>query len=94
MLPYVPPLHLGPVTSFGVLAMLGAYLGLAAGSRHAEKLGLDPARVRRMAMCCAVGGLLGAHYMDMFLYQPGWSARSDALWRFVNRSPACRRTVG
>jgi phosphatidylglycerol:prolipoprotein diacylglycerol transferase len=84
MLPYVPPLHRGPVTSFGVLAMLGAYFGLAAGSRHAEKLGLDPERVRRMAMCCGVGGLLGAHYMDLFLYQPGWSAGSDAVWRFLN----------
>ena len=83
-MPYVPLLHVGPVTSFGVLAMLGAFFGLAAGSRHAEKLGLDPARVRRMATCCGVGGLLGAHYVDLFLYQPGWSERSDAVWLFVN----------
>jgi phosphatidylglycerol:prolipoprotein diacylglycerol transferase len=84
MLPYVAFPHIGPVTSFGVLAMLGALFGLAAGSRHAEKLGLDPGRVRHMATCCGVGGLLGAHYMDLFLYQPGWSARSDAIWIFVN----------
>jgi len=37
-----------------------------------------------MAACCAVGGLLGAHYLDLFLYQPGWSDRSDAVWLFVN----------
>lgn len=84
MLPYVPPVHVGPITTFGVFAMLGAFFGLAAGSRHAERLGLDPARVRRMATCCAVGGLLGAHYLDLFLYQPGWSDRSDAVWLFVN----------
>jgi phosphatidylglycerol:prolipoprotein diacylglycerol transferase len=70
--------------SFGIFAMLGAFFGLAAGSRHAEKLGLEPALVRRMAICCGVGGLLGAHYIDLFLYQPGWSARSDAAWLFIN----------
>lgn len=84
MLPYIAPPHLGPITSFGVLAMLGAYFGLAAGSRHAEKLGLDPARVRSMAICCGVGGILGAHHVDLFLYQPGWSEQPDALWRFIN----------
>jgi len=84
MLPYVALPHLGPITAFGVFAMLGAYIGLAAGSRHAEKLGLDPARVRRMAICCGVGGILGAHYLDLFLYQPGWSERRDAAWLFIN----------
>jgi phosphatidylglycerol:prolipoprotein diacylglycerol transferase len=84
MLPYVDLPQLGPITAFGVLAMFGVYFGLAAGSRHAEKLGLDRARVRRMAICCGVGGILGAHYVDLLLYQPGWSERSDAVWIFVN----------
>jgi phosphatidylglycerol---prolipoprotein diacylglyceryl transferase len=84
VLPYLPPLSIGPVSSFGVLAMLGMFFGLAAGSRHADRLGLDPALVRRMGMFCAIGGLLGAHYLDLLLYQPGWMSRSDALWRFVN----------
>ena len=86
MLPYVALPKLGPVTSFGVLAMLGAYFGLTAGSRHAQKLGLDPAKVRRMAMYCGVGGILGAHFVDLLLYQPGWSERSDAVWLFLNPS--------
>jgi phosphatidylglycerol---prolipoprotein diacylglyceryl transferase len=86
MLPYVALPKLGPVTSFGVFAMLGAFFGLAAGSRHAEKLGLDPAKVRKMAICCAVGGVIGAHLFDLFLYQPGWSERSDAVWRLLNPS--------
>ncbi|HET7504508.1 MAG TPA: prolipoprotein diacylglyceryl transferase family protein [Kofleriaceae bacterium] len=84
MLPYVELPRLGPVTSFGVLAMLGAWCGLIAGARHAEKLGLDPVQVRRMARYCAIGGILGAHYLDLFLYQPGWSERPDAVLRFVN----------
>lgn len=84
MLPYVALPTAGPVTSFGILAMLGALFGLAAGSRHAEKLGLDPAKVRRMAIWCVVGGVLGAHLFDLLLYQPGWSSRDDALWRFLN----------
>jgi phosphatidylglycerol:prolipoprotein diacylglycerol transferase len=84
MLPYIDLPTVGPITSFGVLAMLGAFMGLTAGSRHAEKLGLDPATVRRMAIYCGVGGLLGAHYIDLFLYQPGWSEHSDAVWRFLN----------
>jgi phosphatidylglycerol:prolipoprotein diacylglycerol transferase len=84
MLPYVDLPTLGPINSFGLLAMLGAFFGLVAGSRHAEKLGLDPARVRRMAICCGVGGLLGAHYMDLAFYQPGWSERPGALWAFLN----------
>lgn len=86
MLPYLALPRLGPVTSFGVLVMLGAFFGLAAGSRHAERLGLDPAKVRRMAICCAVGGILGAHFFDLALYQPGWSERSDAVWVFLNPS--------
>jgi len=84
MIPYLDAPTLGPFTTFGVLAMLGVMFGLIAGARHAEKLGLDPVRVRRMALCCGIGGLLGAHYMDLFLYQPGWSERSDAVWRFLN----------
>lgn len=84
MLPYVPPLSIGPVSSFGILAMLGMFFGLAAASRHADRLGLDPALVRRMGTCCAVGGLLGAHYVDLLLYQPGWTSRPDAFWRLVN----------
>jgi phosphatidylglycerol---prolipoprotein diacylglyceryl transferase len=84
MLPYVPPVSLGPVTSFGILVMIGAHFALAAGSRHAERLGLDAAQVRRMAICCAVGGVLGAHYIDLFLYQPGWADRDDAVLRFLN----------
>src|SRR5690349_15690808 len=64
--------------------MSGVYLGTAAGERHAKRLDLDLARVRRMATYCGVGGLLGAHYVDLFLYQPGWTSQPDAVWRFIN----------
>jgi hypothetical protein len=36
MLPYIDLPDLGLITAFGVLAMFGAYVGLAAGSRHVD----------------------------------------------------------
>jgi len=84
MFPYLDLPPLGPVNSFGLLAMLGAFFGLTAGSRHAERLGLDLRHARRMAMFCGVGGVLGAHYIDLFFYQPGWADKPDAVWRFLN----------
>jgi len=84
MLPYVELPTLGPVTSFGILAMLGAFFGLTAGLRHVQRLGLDVHVARRIAAYCAIGGVLGAHYVDLFLYQPGWWHQPDAVWRFIN----------
>ncbi|MGE0546088.1 MAG: prolipoprotein diacylglyceryl transferase [Kofleriaceae bacterium] len=84
MLPYVDLPTLGPVTSFGVLALLGMIVSMAAVARYAERLGLELARVRRMASWCGVGALLGAHYIDLFFYQPGWADTDDALWTFLN----------
>jgi phosphatidylglycerol:prolipoprotein diacylglycerol transferase len=84
VLPYVELPSLGPVSPFGVFAVLGVTFATIAGARHAERLGLDVARFRRMFAHCAIGGLLGAHYLDLFFYQPGWHQRPDAVWRFVN----------
>jgi phosphatidylglycerol:prolipoprotein diacylglycerol transferase len=84
VLPYLDPPELGPVTSFGVLVVIGMFFGVTAAKRHAERLGLDLTRARRIAAFCGVGALLGAHYVDLFLYQPGWADRPDAVWRFVN----------
>jgi phosphatidylglycerol---prolipoprotein diacylglyceryl transferase len=84
VLPYVELPTLGPITSFGVLVMVGMILGVRAGTHHAQRLGLDVERVRRIAMFCGVGTLLGAHYIDLFFYQPGWVDRPGALWTFFN----------
>lgn len=84
MLPYIEFPTLGPITSFGILVTLGAYLGVRVGTRRAARLGLDDAQVRRIAAFIGVGTLLGAHYIDLFFYQPGWTSRSDALWLFFN----------
>ena len=84
VLPYVELPSLGPVSAFGVLAVLGVMFATAAGARHAERLGLDAERARRMLTHCAIGGLLGAHYVDLFLYQPGWHEQPDAVWLFLN----------
>ena len=79
MLPYVAFPTIGPITSFGILAMVGCWCAELAGKRHAARMGLDPARVKRMAAFCAIGGILGAHYFDLFLYQQSWS-----FWTFIN----------
>jgi phosphatidylglycerol:prolipoprotein diacylglycerol transferase len=83
VLPYLDVPSLGPITAFGVLAMLGMYFSGAAVTRHGARLGLPSEQTRKMWLYCGVGGLLGAHYLDLFLYQPGWYAQSDAVWRFI-----------
>ena len=83
MLPALDLPTLGPITAFGVLAMFGMYFGSAAVMRHGARLGLPSAETRRMWLYCGVGGLLGAHYLDLFLYQPGWYEQPDAVWRFI-----------
>lgn len=84
VLPYLELPSLGPVHIFGLFAAIGISVAAAAGARHAERLGLDLARTRRMAMHCVIGVLLGEHYLDLFLYQPGWYDRPDAVWVFLN----------
>ena len=84
MLPYVELPSLGPITSFGMLATIGALCAVIAATRHAERLGLDPALVPRLAKYCGIGTLLGAHYVDLVFYQPGWMDRPGALWTFLN----------
>jgi phosphatidylglycerol---prolipoprotein diacylglyceryl transferase len=84
VLPYIELPTIGPVTSFGVFALVGLYVANWAALRHAERLGLDLTAVRRMGLYCAIGALLGAHYVDLFLYQPRWYEHDDALWRFCN----------
>ena len=84
VLPYFDAPSVGPITTFGVLVVLGMMFAVPAGVRHAARLGLDVERARRMATYCGIGGLLGAHYVDLFFYQPGWWEQSDAVWRFVN----------
>jgi phosphatidylglycerol---prolipoprotein diacylglyceryl transferase len=84
MIPYLEAPSLGPVNSFGVLVMLGVLFGAAAAYRHAERLGLDPVHTRRLALVCGICGLLGAHLVDLFLYQPGWADQEGAIWRLLN----------
>jgi phosphatidylglycerol---prolipoprotein diacylglyceryl transferase len=84
VLPYIDLPSLGPVHVFGVFAALGMAIATAAGSRHAERLGLDLVRTRRMATYCVIGVIAGAHYVHLLAYEPGWYERPDAVWVFLN----------
>jgi phosphatidylglycerol:prolipoprotein diacylglycerol transferase len=79
MLPYFEPLSIGPFNTFGVLVVIGVYVGSTAAARHGTRTGLDPDLVRRMAAYCGVAGLIGAHLVDVLLYQPTWT-----VWTLIN----------
>ncbi len=84
MLPYLDPPTLGPINSFGLLVVCGVFFGSTAAYRHSERLGLDQDKVQRMALFCGVFGLLGAHLVDVFLYQPNWMSQEGAIWTLLN----------
>jgi phosphatidylglycerol:prolipoprotein diacylglycerol transferase len=79
MIPYLEPLSIGPFNTFGLLVLLGVYAGSVAAHRHGSRAGLDPGQVRRMAMFCGLAGLLGAHVIDVLVYQPDWT-----IWTLLN----------
>ncbi len=84
MIPFLDLPSFGPINSFGLLVVLGIFFGSTAAYRHSERLGLDQGRVQRMAFFCGVFGLLGAHFVDVLLYQPGWMAKDGAIWTLLN----------
>jgi phosphatidylglycerol:prolipoprotein diacylglycerol transferase len=67
-----------------MLVMIGVFAGATAAYRHGERLGLDSRLVHRMALFCGVCGLLGAHLVDLFFYQPGWWESDGAIWSLLN----------
>ena len=93
MLPYLELPTLGPVNSFGVLVVLGVVFGTTAAYRHGERTGLDDRLVRRMTFICAVCGLLGAHLVDVLLYQPGWTSEDGAIWTLLDPGTTCEMTL-
>jgi phosphatidylglycerol:prolipoprotein diacylglycerol transferase len=84
VIPYLEPPSIGPINSFGVLVVLGVVFGSTAVARRGERLDLDPALVRRMAAFCGVAGLIGAHLVDVLLYQPGWWQDDGAVWTLLD----------
>jgi phosphatidylglycerol:prolipoprotein diacylglycerol transferase len=74
LIPYfvVPPLHVGPVPiqPFGVLSATGVWVASWLLVRHAQRAGLDPEPVEKLAGWALLGGLVGAHFVHLFLYHP------------------------
>jgi phosphatidylglycerol---prolipoprotein diacylglyceryl transferase len=75
VLPYFPQptFHLGPITihAFGVLVALAMIVGMRFVRRRAAADGLDPVVADRMVTWVLIGGFIGAHLVDRFIYFPG-----------------------
>jgi phosphatidylglycerol:prolipoprotein diacylglycerol transferase len=74
VIPYftLPSLHLGPLTiePFGILAAIGIWTAAVLMARAARKQGLPDEPLRDFATWGVVGGLLGGHFVHLFLYHP------------------------
>jgi phosphatidylglycerol---prolipoprotein diacylglyceryl transferase len=72
VIPYInqPTLHLGPITihAFGVLVAVAMIVGLRFVRGRAAADGLDPFVADRMVTWVLVGGFIGAHLVDRFVY--------------------------
>lgn len=74
MLPYFeqPRLHLGPLTihAFGALVATGVLVGTEVLKRRAKQQSLDVLLAVRLVTWVLVGGFIGAHLVDRFVYFP------------------------
>ena len=74
MIPYIaqPKLSLGPITihAFGVLVALAMIVGMRFVRRRAVVDGLDPLIADRLVTWILIGGFIGAHLVDRFVYFP------------------------
>ncbi len=70
---YVEPLRIGPLTlaPFGILVVVGVVVGIVLTRWRAKRVGLPDEDVRGLIGVIIVGALLGAHWVDSFLYHPG-----------------------
>jgi phosphatidylglycerol:prolipoprotein diacylglycerol transferase len=68
-----PTFHLGPITihAFGVLVAMAMIVGMRFVRRRAAADGLDPFIADRLVTWTLVGGFIGAHLVDRFIYYPG-----------------------
>jgi phosphatidylglycerol:prolipoprotein diacylglycerol transferase len=82
MIPYFdqPQIPLGPLSihGFGVLVAVGVLVAIAVLKRRAERDGLDSAVAQSLATWILVGGFVGAHLADRFVYFPA-ETMSDPL---------------
>lgn len=74
MIPYFPQpaLHLGPITvhAFGVLVACALVVGMRILRQRAAACGLPDGGVARFLSRILVGGFVGAHLFDRFVYFP------------------------
>ncbi|MDZ4696676.1 MAG: prolipoprotein diacylglyceryl transferase [Deltaproteobacteria bacterium] len=59
------------IHAFGALVATAIILGTEILRRRAKRLGLDPLLAGRLVTWALVGGFIGAHLVDRFIYKPG-----------------------
>jgi len=59
------------IHAFGALVALAIMVGTEILRRRAKRLGLDPLLAGRLVTWALVGGFIGAHLVDRFIYKPG-----------------------
>src|SRR4051794_6930902 len=82
MIPYIPPnaLKVGPVEPFGLFAAAGIYLAAHLMTRVAKKMNLDILPLLDFAPWGVAGGIVGGHWVHLFLYHP---EEIDSFWRIL-----------
>jgi phosphatidylglycerol:prolipoprotein diacylglycerol transferase len=74
MIPHIeqPTLSIGPLTihAFGVLVAIAVWVGHQVFQRRAQADGLDPRIGERLFTWLLLGGFIGAHLVDRFVYFP------------------------
>ncbi len=70
MIPYFEQPHLGPIHAFGALVVCAIYFGSNILERRAARYGIFAKTVQQFVTWIMVGGFIGAHLIDRFVYFP------------------------
>lgn len=83
-LPYIDlPQRFGPISTFGVLLVLGVFFGGALARRYARRNGLDTEALSWLTTRVVAWGFLGAVVLDIVFYEA--SAFVEAPWTTIKK---------
>lgn len=91
MIPYldIPPIDIGGMLSlqpFGVLVVIGCFVGYVVSRAHAKRAGLDPSAFRRLVLWVLIPAFIVAHWVSMLFYFPSTVWQNPASLLTINTS--------